>query len=119
MITTVVMVAPLTRVEDKTKQVGLHKGFDIARAAATNGDVILLQHVFRTLAHIAREHNLHAHISHYGGNTRLASATLGRRQTLARNTLALLDGKNCIMVAMAKVVVNATIACRNSYLHNI
>ena len=119
MITAVVMVALLTRIENKAEQVGLHKGFDIARAATNDSDVILLQHVFRTLAHIAREHNLHTHISQYGGNTRLASATLGRRQTLARNNLALLDGKNCIVVAMAKVVVNATIACRNSYFHNI
>ena len=119
MISAVVVVALLTRVEYKTKQVGLYKGFDIARAATNDSDIILLQHVFRTLAHIAREHNLHTHISQYGGNTRLASATLGRRQTLARNNLALLDGKNRIVVAMAKVVVNATIACRNSYLHNI
>lgn len=119
MISAVVMVAPLARVEDKTKQVRLHKGFDIALAATNDSDVVLLQHVFRTLAHIAREHNLYTHLLEYGGDTRLASTTLGRRQTLARNNLTLLDGKNCIVVAMAKVVVNATIACRNSYLHNI
>ena len=119
MISAVVVVALLARVEDKAEQVGLYEGFDIARAATNDSDIILLQHVFRTLAHIARKHNLYAHISQYGGNTRLASATLGRRQTLARNNLALLDGKNRIVVAMAKVVVNATIACRNSYFHNI
>ena len=97
----------------------MYKGFDIALAATNDSNVVLLQHVFRALAHIAREHNLHAHLLEHGCNTRLASATFGRRQTLARNNLALLDGKNCIVVAMSKVVVNATIACRNSYLHNI
>ena len=119
MISAVVVVALFTRVEDKAEQIRLHKGFDITLTAANDCDIVLLQHILGTLAHISCEHNLHAHILQYGGDTRLATATLRRRQTLARNNLALLDGENRIVVAMTEVVVNATIASRNSYLHNI
>ena len=118
MISAVVVVALFTRVEDKAEQIGLHKGFDTARAAANDSNIVFLQHILRALAHISCEHNLHAHILQYGGDTRLATAPLGRGQGFAGYNLAILDGENRIVVAMAEVVINTTVACGNSNLHN-
>ena len=77
MVSAVVMIALLARVENKTEQVGLHKGLNVARATTDNNDVMLLQNILRSLAHISSEHNLYAKGFKVSGDTRLATATLG------------------------------------------
>lgn len=77
MVSAVVVIALFARVENKAEQIGLHKSLNIARATANDSDVVLLQDILRTLAHISSEHNLYAQGFEVGGNTRLATATLG------------------------------------------
>ena len=78
MVATVVVVASLARVHYKASEVAMDYSLDVALAATYDLDVVALEFVFRTLAHVAREHHLYAHGLHYRGNVRLAATALGR-----------------------------------------
>ena len=67
----------LARVLDKTDDVCADNHLDIATATADNLDVVTLELVFCTLAHIACKHNLDTHLLHIGCDARFATATLG------------------------------------------
>lgn len=119
MISAVVVVAPLARIEDKAEQIGLHKGFDIARATANDNNIVSLQNVLGALAHISSQHNLYAHLLQHSGNARLTATTLWRGQGFAGHDLAILDSKDCIVVTMTEMIIDTTVACRHSYLHTL
>ena len=74
-----VVVAALARVEDEAAEVALDNGLDVALAATNDSDVVLLQNILGTLAHISCQHHLYAHLLEHGCNTRLTAAALGRR----------------------------------------
>ena len=78
MISAVVVVATLARVHNKAEEVALNHSLNIALAATDNLDVVALELILRTLAHITGKHNLDAHLLHHRGDVRLATATLRR-----------------------------------------
>lgn len=76
MLGAVVVGATKARVEDETCEVTLYHCGDVAAAAADDLDAVRREFVQRSIAHIARQHNLHAHLLKFGGDARLATATL-------------------------------------------
>jgi len=109
------------RIKDEACEVTSDYSLYITLAAANNLDVVTLEFAQCTIAHIAGEHNLDAHLLKVGGNARLTSATLRRCECLGTDNLLILNSIDGVMVAMTKVVVYMTIACRKCNLcaHNI
>ena len=114
----VVVVAGVARVEHKAQQVGLDEGVDIASAATDYPNTSRREFILRTLAHIARQHNLNTHLGQHRGYITLTTTALGRRQLLGSNNLFILNSINRIVVAVAKVVIHAPIACRYRNFHS-
>ena len=119
MVSAVVVVARLSIVEYKASQVGLHQHLHAARTAPHNPYAVAFQDVLGTLAHIAGQHNLHAHLGQHTRDATLATATLWRRECLGGNNFSLLDGENGVVVTVAKVVIHTALSCRNCNLHII
>ena len=76
MLGAVVVGAADARVEDEACEIALYHGGDVAAAAADDLDAVRREFVQRSIAHIARQHHLHAHLLKFGGDARLATATL-------------------------------------------
>ena len=118
MIVALVVVATDTRVEDEAHKVCLDEYLNIARTPPHNADTRSREFVQSTLAHIACQHNIYSHIVERCGNVALAATSLWRRERFGGCNGFIFNGVDSVVVAMTKVVINPTISCRNSNLHN-
>src|SRR5450759_3327811 len=60
-----------------TREPAFHDIFNAARTAAQNIDPLVVQDVYGPLSHVARYHQLHAHLRQSQGDIRFAAATGG------------------------------------------
>ena len=115
----IVVVARLAIVLYVSCEVGCHKLFDVAAAAAYHFDPLGFQNILRSLAHISCQHHCHSHLAKDRSYSALASATF-RRSHLAHSCNLTVDYiKNRIIRAMAEMIIHASVSCWYCYLHNL
>ena len=117
MMTTIVVVAPYSTIQNKSGKVTLYYGIYISAASANDFYSFGRQFVKGTLTHTSCQHYFNTHLAQLGCDTRLATTTLGRRMLNDVNNLFIIYSIYCVVVAMTKVVVHTTIFCRDCYFH--
>ena len=113
------VVAALARVHDEAEQVALDYRLNVTLTATYNLDIVALELVLCTLAHVACEHYFDAHLLHYRGDVGLTSAAFGRVEARGGNDVLIFDVEDGIVGAVAEVIVDVAITRRNSYLHTV
>ena len=117
-VRSVVSGAPLARIENESCEVAFDYCLDVAAAKPHDRDDVGFEFVFGPFAHIARQHRRNAAALQVGSDARLATSPLRRGQLFACCNGFVFYRIDRVMVAMAEVVVDATVSCRNCNFHD-
>lgn len=112
-----VVVARNARIEDKTREVAPYEHLNIARAAPHNADTRSGKFILGSLAHIASQHNLYAHIAERRSNVALTATSLWRGEDFGSRNSIILNRVDSVVVAVTEVVINAPLTCRYCNFH--
>ena len=115
---TVVVIAYFTIVLDVSCKVCSHKLFNITAAASDHLNPLSLKHILRTLSHISGKHDHNSHLTKYGSDSALASASFRGSHPADIRHFSVNDIEYRIVSAMTEMIIHASVSCRYRYLHN-
>ena len=110
--------APLARIENESCEVAFDYCLDVAAATPHDRDAVGFECVFGPFADIARQHRRFAEALQVGSDARLATAPLRRGQLFACCNGFVFYRLDRVLVAIAEVVVDASVSCRNCNFHD-
>lgn len=112
-----VVVARNARIEDKAREVAPYEHLNITRTPPHHADARSGEFILGTLAHIASQHHLYAHIVERRSNVALTATSLWRGEGFGSRNSIILNRVDGVVVAVTEVVINAPITCRYCNFH--
>ena len=101
------VIADLTVILYVSCKILSYQFFYISAASTDDLDPLRLKHIHCTLAHIARQHDAHSHLSQHRSDTALASAALGRSKLGHICNLAVNHIEYGIISTVAEMIVHS------------